>query len=327
MREPMRQTSNAVVASASELVAGSFKQVAVNARTSQLSSVVFPTSTCSSIAHSIRSTQSSLHLFNVIAHALHMQAQHASFDVDDQLAVVQSPLNASGVRVGPASGAGAPPSPSLFGEGVSLPQATRCMDERRVSHTAAYFMSSAYHGGGPRTLAVRGGCCLFEKSGAASRFDNAGPPGSSTCGGIVGNRHLRHRANALEGRSKEASARKSEALTPREGLPLYEDKSIDSALLVKSERTDAIANWLLSLPKDVVGRVLSRGIESPASRNFPASLGSSEADDAEGSLLPKKIRRPPPDPTSLETGIGKLRDFYAIVRRNRCAVLAVRFRG
>jgi hypothetical protein len=108
-----------------------------------------------SIAHCMRSMQPSSHTFNVFAHAPHMQAQHASLDVDDQLAVVQSPLKASRVRVGPVSGCAVPASLSALCAAVSVPQATRCIEEKRAAHTAAYFMSTAYHGRGPWQSSIR----------------------------------------------------------------------------------------------------------------------------------------------------------------------------
>jgi hypothetical protein len=50
-------------------------------------------------------------LFNVAAQWLHMHAQQASLDLEDQFAVEQSPLKASGVREAPLSRAGGAASP------------------------------------------------------------------------------------------------------------------------------------------------------------------------------------------------------------------------
>src|SRR4051812_15026547 len=58
----------------------------------------------------------------------------------------------------------------------------------------------------------------------------------------------------LPTRSKCRGRSKLRRRTPKSSR--YDDNGIDSALLVKSERTDEIANGLLSLPKDIVSHVL-----------------------------------------------------------------------
>jgi hypothetical protein len=121
---------------------------------------------------------------------------------------------------------------------------------------------------------------------------------------------------------------RAEALAPRTGLALYEDKVIDSARLVAAERAGAIAEWVATLPSDLVARVRERKSPSPASRNFPESLGSSEADDDE------PLRPGPSRPSvrsryvarDLDPELARLVAFYAELPSGH-GVLAIRFRA
>jgi hypothetical protein len=118
-----------------------------------------------------------------------------------------------------------------------------------------------------------------------------------------------------------------EALTPRAGLSLFEDRTIDSARLVRAERARVIAEWVLELPLDALARARRNG-PSPASRSFPESLGSAEADDDEplrtGSS--RVAKKPPHSDQKLEAELQRLRGFYADLLSKGQAVLSIRFR-
>lgn len=139
----MRQVSSAVTAFAWGLVDGSSRHDAVNARISHWRSAAFPTMTCFERPQASRLMQPSLHAFKVIAHVLHMHAQQASLDPADQLAVVQSPLKASGVRFGAASEEGVPASTTPVSDGFfeSLEQAAKCKSVTRAPRAAMGLMA------------------------------------------------------------------------------------------------------------------------------------------------------------------------------------------
>lgn len=121
---------------------------------------------------------------------------------------------------------------------------------------------------------------------------------------------------------------RAEALTPRSGLGLYEDRLIDSARIVPADRSRAVAEWVTALPADCIERA-RQAPPSPASRGFPESLGSSEADDheplVEGTTVLDDVKRE--DPRKLAEALERLRAFYADILRTGRGVLAVRFRG
>jgi len=83
---------------------------------------------------------------------------------------------------------------------------------------------------------------------------------------------------------------RAEALTPRTGLSLFEDRTIDSARLVRADQARAIAAWVAALQPDAIARARQHG-PSPASKNFPDSLGPSEADDHEPLRTGREGRR------------------------------------
>jgi len=123
---------------------------------------------------------------------------------------------------------------------------------------------------------------------------------------------------------------RSEALTPRSGMSLYEDRVVDSARVVSAERCRAVAEWLAGLPRDCIDRARRAPTQSPASRGFPESLGASEADDAEPlregtTRFPKKDRYGY-DSRALELELERVRAFYAELLRTNRALLAIRFR-
>ncbi len=121
---------------------------------------------------------------------------------------------------------------------------------------------------------------------------------------------------------------RAEALTPRSGLGLYEDRNIDSARVVPADRCRAVAEWVAALPDDCIERARDAPF-SPASRGFPQSLGASEADDdeplAEGTTVFDEVKRY--DARKLTAALEPLRAFYAEILRSRRGVLAVRFRS
>jgi hypothetical protein len=119
---------------------------------------------------------------------------------------------------------------------------------------------------------------------------------------------------------------RAEALTPRSGLGLYEDRNIDSARIVPAERCRAVAEWLRGLPADCIERARDAAW-SPASRGFPQSLGASAADDdeplVEGTTVFDDVKRY--DARKLTAALEQLRTFYAEMLRSGRGVLAVRF--
>jgi len=120
---------------------------------------------------------------------------------------------------------------------------------------------------------------------------------------------------------------RAEALTPRAGLSLFEDRTVDSARLVRAEQARAIAEWVAALPPDVIARARGHG-PSPASRNFPDSLGPAEADDHEP-LRTGSSRRAPPrhSDQQLDAELSRLRSFYAPLLGSGQALLSIRFRA
>ena len=121
---------------------------------------------------------------------------------------------------------------------------------------------------------------------------------------------------------------RAEALTPRRGLSVYEDRSVDSSRIVPLEQCVATAEWVLALPPDCVERARRSRSPSPASRIFPESLGTSEADDHERvregtTVFAKKNHY---DDRTLTLTLERVRAFYADIQRTNRAVLAIRFR-
>jgi hypothetical protein len=125
-----------------------------------------------------------------------------------------------------------------------------------------------------------------------------------------------------------ADDERAEALTPRTGRSLCEDSAIDSARLVPADRARSIAQWVTELPSDLLARVGKLGAPSPASRNFPESLGASDG----GGAAPQRSRNgrtralPRTDLSALGPDLARLQAFYAEVLRTQHAVLSIRFR-
>lgn len=113
---------------------------------------------------------------------------------------------------------------------------------------------------------------------------------------------------------------RAEALTPRAGLPLYEDRTIEAARLVSIERVRETAEWLAGLARDIAEREL---VPSPASTGFPASLGTSEADDHE----PARAAPRKPGPVTLGAELDRLRELYLSCAQGAQSLLAIRFRA
>ena len=103
-------------------------------------------------------------------------------------------------------------------------------------------------------------------------------------------------------RSGAVDAR-SEAIAPKKGLPLYEDKTIDAALLVRAEQARATAEWVLALPADLAA-------------HQPRPAGGKQG----------KAGRPR-DARVLDAALARLKAFYKLVHQQGCAILAIRFRG
>lgn len=121
---------------------------------------------------------------------------------------------------------------------------------------------------------------------------------------------------------------RAEALTPRSGLDLYADRDIDSARVVSAERARSIGDWVKALPPDCIERA-QRAPRSPAAREFPQSLGTSEADDQEPLVEGTTTFREsaPYDVARLSATLAQVRAFYAEVLRSERGVLAIRFRN
>lgn len=122
---------------------------------------------------------------------------------------------------------------------------------------------------------------------------------------------------------------RAEALTPRTGLSLLEDRNIDCARIVEADASQIIAGWVVALPNDCIERARRAPEPSPASRGFPENLGSTPADDhekiREGSALFRQASRH--DARELGLELERVRAFYAEILRTRYAVLSIRFRA
>jgi hypothetical protein len=118
------------------------------------------------------------------------------------------------------------------------------------------------------------------------------------------------------------SDRRADAVAPRGGLPLYDDKTIDAAKLLRAPEIARTAVWLAALPPEIVARVRALPQRSATSRTFPASLGAAPADDdeigrAEGSVSASEIER----------DLARLTGFYRDLERGAKGLLAIRFRA
>jgi len=122
---------------------------------------------------------------------------------------------------------------------------------------------------------------------------------------------------------------RAEALTPRSGLSVAEDRSIDCARVIAADTARLIGEWVTTLPQDCIERARRAPAPSPASRGFPESLGSSEADDhealREGTTVSRRESRY--DARELNQELERVRAFYAEILRTRYAVLSIRFRA
>jgi hypothetical protein len=120
--------------------------------------------------------------------------------------------------------------------------------------------------------------------------------------------------------------RRADAVTPRGGLPLYEDESVDGAKLVGAPEVARIAEWLASLPADVVARVHALPKRSDAARRFPDSLGAAPADDTARA----RVRAPESSAAAsaeLQHELERLLAFYGALKKHEKAVLSIRFRA
>ena len=117
-------------------------------------------------------------------------------------------------------------------------------------------------------------------------------------------------------------AEDAEALTPRHGIPLYEDLVVESARIVRAERVRALAAWLASLPAKAAAQ--ARKTPSAEASAFPASLGASEADDRQPAKRAPKIRA---SPRELDDDLRRVARFYVEAAACRSSVLAVRYRA
>jgi len=121
---------------------------------------------------------------------------------------------------------------------------------------------------------------------------------------------------------------RAEALTPRSGSSVYQDRSVESARIVAVEKSRATAEWVTTLPPDCVERARRAPARSPAARAFPESLGASEFDDREplrgGTVVVR--RKTHYEDRELTRTLERVRAFYADILSTRRAVLAIRFR-
>jgi hypothetical protein len=120
---------------------------------------------------------------------------------------------------------------------------------------------------------------------------------------------------------------RGDAVAPRGGLPLYEDRTIDGAKLVRASEVAAISAWLVSLPDDVVARVRALSRRSESAMRFPGMLGAAPADDhAPLRSGPSRAKTLPPA-GAVQDELRSLLAFYGELRREGKAVLAIRYRA
>jgi hypothetical protein len=117
---------------------------------------------------------------------------------------------------------------------------------------------------------------------------------------------------------------RADAVAPRGGLPLYEDKSIDSAKLLSATRVAATAHWLASLPESILATVRTLPQRSPVALAFPESLGTVPADDGHraGSKRARRLSTSIP----MQVVLDRLIEFYHELERHERGVLCIRYR-
>ena len=122
---------------------------------------------------------------------------------------------------------------------------------------------------------------------------------------------------------------RAEALTPRSGLSLIENRAIECARIVPAATSRLVAEWVTTLPQDCIERARRAAAPSPASRFFPESLGACEADDDEELHEGTTVfqREPRYDARELNLELERVRVFYAEILHTRHAVLSIRFRA
>jgi hypothetical protein len=134
---------------------------------------------------------------------------------------------------------------------------------------------------------------------------------------------------------------RSDAVAPRRGLPLYEDKTVDAAKLVRATEVAVIAEWLSSLPSDTIESVRARPRRSRRAMSFPANLGAAPADDdmrirrtnaridASGELVRARLACPleRSNAALMKFDLVRLTAFYSELRAKGMALLAIHHRA
>jgi hypothetical protein len=122
---------------------------------------------------------------------------------------------------------------------------------------------------------------------------------------------------------------RAEALTPRSGPSLIEDRHVDCARIASADTSRLIAEWVTTLPQDCIERARRVPAPSPASLGFPESLGSTVADAHDQMREGTTVFRPELryDARELSLELERVRAFYAEILRTRYAVLSIRFRA
>ena len=129
----------------------------------------------------------------------------------------------------------------------------------------------------------------------------------------------------LDGGSDED--RRADAVAPRGGLLLYEDKIIDGAKLVRASDVSRMAEWLAFLPTDIVAQVRALPKRGTSAALFPKSLGAAPADDDEPVRPGGRGRPALPAVAAVQEELGRLTAFYENLRKHGKAVLSIRFRS
>jgi hypothetical protein len=120
---------------------------------------------------------------------------------------------------------------------------------------------------------------------------------------------------------------RADAVAPRGGLPLYEDKNIDGAKLVRAPEVARTAEWLASLPRDVVAQLRGLPKRSENARLFPNTLGAAPADD-DGRLRSGTARaKDLPPAVAVQEELVRLLTFYDDLRKQGRGVLSIRYRS
>jgi hypothetical protein len=120
---------------------------------------------------------------------------------------------------------------------------------------------------------------------------------------------------------------RADAVFPRRGLPLYEDKIVDAAKLISADRVAATADWLASLPESTVSAVRALTKRSPTALGFPDSLGPVPADDDAPPNGTRLQSKPRPRDAAMQALFARLVSFYGELGRQSQAVLCIRFRS